>query len=36
MATIACNILNGKNDIKAGMLPWQPGLLVVYCWAEPS
>jgi hypothetical protein len=36
MATIACNILKGKNDIKAGMLPWQPGLLVVYCRAEPS
>jgi hypothetical protein len=33
MATIACNLLWGENDIKAGMLPWQPEL-VVYCSAK--
>jgi hypothetical protein len=35
MATIACILLYGKNDIKAGMLPWQPELFVC-CRAKPS
>jgi hypothetical protein len=35
VTTTACNLLQGKNDIKAGMLPWQPELLV-YCRAKPS
>jgi hypothetical protein len=30
MATNACNLLYGKNDIKDVMLPWQPEI-VVYC-----
>jgi hypothetical protein len=32
MASIACNLLLGKNYIKVEMLPWQPEL-VVYCRA---
>jgi hypothetical protein len=34
METIACGLLYGRNDIKAGMLPWQPEQ-VVYCRAKP-
>jgi hypothetical protein len=33
VATIACNLLQGKSDIKAVMLPWHPEL-VVYCRAK--
>jgi hypothetical protein len=27
MLTKACNLMWGKNDIKAGMLPWKPDLI---------
>jgi hypothetical protein len=33
MATSVCNLLYGKNKIKAVMLPWKPEL-VVYCEAK--
>jgi hypothetical protein len=35
MVTSACNLLQGKNDIKVVTLPWQPEL-VVYCRAETT
>jgi hypothetical protein len=35
MATNACNLLKGKNDIKAVMLQWKPEL-VVSCRAETT
>jgi hypothetical protein len=34
-ATNASNLVQGKNDIKAVMLPWQPEL-VVYCRAKTT